>query len=61
MIRIQKFQASTLAPGRVVISAAGIENHDEFVDLVVEKLKTIPKKKKKKIKKPELETAALLD
>ncbi|MCB0369784.1 MAG: insulinase family protein [Bdellovibrionales bacterium] len=37
---IQQFQASTLAPGRVVISAAGVENHDEFVDLVNEKLAT---------------------
>lgn len=35
---IQKFQAATLAPGRVIISAAGVESHDEFVDLVNEKL-----------------------
>ena len=35
---IQKFQASTLSPGRVVISAAGVESHEEFVDVVQEKL-----------------------
>lgn len=34
---IQKFQASTLNPRRIIISAAGIENHDEFVDLVNDK------------------------
>ena len=37
---IQKFQAAHLTPKRVIISAAGIENHDEFVDLVNEKLST---------------------
>ena len=37
---IQKFQAAQLSPKRVVISAAGVENHDEFVDLVNEKLST---------------------
>ena len=37
---IQKFQAIHLAPRRIVISAAGVENHDEFVDLVNEKLST---------------------
>ena len=35
---IQKFQAQTLVPKRVVISAAGVESHGEFVDLVKEKL-----------------------
>ena len=35
---IQKFQAAQLSPKRVVISAAGVESHDEFVDLVNEKL-----------------------
>jgi processing peptidase subunit beta len=34
---IQKFQASTLAPRRIVIAAAGVESHDEFVDVVNEK------------------------
>lgn len=37
---IQKFQAAHLVPNRVLISAAGIESHDEFVDLVNEKLST---------------------
>ena len=31
---IQKFQASFLTPSRVVISAAGVESHEEFVDVV---------------------------
>lgn len=35
---IQKFQAQTLNPKRVIISAAGVESHDEFVELVNEKL-----------------------
>jgi mitochondrial-processing peptidase subunit alpha len=35
---IQKFQAQTLTPKRIIISAAGVESHDEFVDLVREKL-----------------------
>jgi processing peptidase subunit beta len=35
---IQKFQATHLTPKKIIISAAGIENHDEFVDLVNEKL-----------------------
>lgn len=37
---IQKFQASVLSPKRIIISAAGVESHDEFVDLVNEKLST---------------------
>ena len=37
---IQKFQAAHLNPKRIIISAAGIESHDEFVDLVNEKLST---------------------
>lgn len=34
---IQKFQSDHLSPSRVLISGAGIENHNEFVDLVQEK------------------------
>ena len=35
---IQKFQATHLNPRRIIISAAGVESHDEFVDLVKDKL-----------------------
>jgi processing peptidase subunit beta len=35
---IQKFQAANLTPDRIVISAAGVEAHEEFVDVVNEKL-----------------------
>lgn len=35
---IQKFQAANLTPDRIVISAAGVESHEEFVDVVNEKL-----------------------
>ena len=35
---IQKFQAANLTPDRIVISAAGVEAHEEFVDVVSEKL-----------------------
>lgn len=35
---IQKFQAANVTPDRIVISAAGVEAHEEFVDVVAEKL-----------------------
>lgn len=35
---IQKFQAANVTPDRIIISAAGVEVHEEFVDLVNEKL-----------------------
>lgn len=35
---IQKFQAANLTPERIIISAAGVEAHEEFVDVVNEKL-----------------------
>ena len=31
---IQKFQAENITPDRIVISAAGVEYHEEFVDVV---------------------------
>jgi predicted Zn-dependent peptidase len=37
---IQKFQAANLTPDRIVIAAAGVEAHEEFVDVVSEKLAT---------------------
>lgn len=37
---IQKFQAANITPDRIVISAAGVEAHEEFVDVVNEKLAT---------------------
>jgi processing peptidase subunit beta len=35
---IQKFQAANVTPDRIVIAAAGVESHEEFVDVVNEKL-----------------------
>ena len=35
---IQKFQMTHLTPNRVTISATGVENHEEFVQLVSEKM-----------------------
>jgi len=35
---LQRFQRENITPERVVISATGIENHQEFVDLVQEKM-----------------------
>jgi len=35
---IQKFQMENINPNRVYIAAAGLESHEEFVDLVEEKL-----------------------
>lgn len=37
---IQKFQAANVTPDRIVIAAAGVESHEEFVDVVNEKLAT---------------------
>jgi predicted Zn-dependent peptidase len=30
---IQKFQAANVTPDRIIISAAGVEAHEEFVDV----------------------------
>ncbi len=35
---IQNFQNTHVTPDRIVISATGVENHQEFVDLVSEKM-----------------------
>jgi predicted Zn-dependent peptidase len=35
---LQKFQMRNITPNRVFIGAAGVENHQEFVDLVAQKL-----------------------
>ena len=35
---MQKFQYSNITTDRIVISASGVENHQEFVDLVSEKM-----------------------
>lgn len=35
---IQNFQNTFVTPERVVIAASGVENHQEFVDLVNEKM-----------------------
>lgn len=38
---IQKFQQENLTPDRIIISAAGVEAHEEFVDVVNEKLASV--------------------
>ena len=35
---IQKFQAAVLNPERIIIAGAGVEAHEEFVDVVSQKL-----------------------
>jgi predicted Zn-dependent peptidase len=35
---IQNFQNTQVTPDRIVIAASGVENHQEFVDLVNEKM-----------------------
>lgn len=39
---VQKFQLENINPNRITVCAAGIENHQEFVDLVESKLAFIP-------------------
>ena len=39
---LQKFQLENINPNRIFVCAAGIENHQEFVDLVQAKLSFIP-------------------
>jgi len=39
---LQKFQLENINPNRIFVAAAGIENHQEFVDLVESKLSFIP-------------------
>lgn len=39
---LQKFQLDNISPDKIVICAAGVDNHQEFVDLVQEKLTEIP-------------------
>ena len=39
---LQKFQLETIAPRKIVICGGGIDNHQEFVDLVSDKFATIP-------------------
>lgn len=39
---LQKFQLENISPERIYVCAAGIENHQEFVDLVEAKLSFIP-------------------
>lgn len=40
---LQKFQLENINPQKIYVSAAGIENHQEFVDLVEQTLGFIPK------------------
>lgn len=39
---VQKFQLENINPNRIFVCAAGVENHQEFVDLVESKLAFIP-------------------
>ncbi len=39
---LQKFQLENINPNRIFVAAAGVENHQEFVDLVEAKLSFIP-------------------
>lgn len=39
---LQKFQLENINPNRIFVTAAGIENHQEFVELVESKLSFIP-------------------
>lgn len=39
---LQKFQLETLSPHKVIICGGGIEDHQEFVDLVNDKLGLVP-------------------
>lgn len=39
---IQKFQLENINPNRIFVCAAGVENHQEFVELVESKLSFIP-------------------
>ena len=39
---LQRFQRDNINPGRIFVCAAGIENHQEFVDLAEHKLGFIP-------------------
>lgn len=38
---LQKFQLENITPNRIFICGAGIDSHDEFVDLVNEKVSSI--------------------
>lgn len=39
---VQKFQLENINPNRIFVCAAGVENHQEFVELVESKLSFIP-------------------
>ena len=39
---LQKFQLENINPNRIYVCAAGIENHQEFIDLVEQNLGFIP-------------------
>jgi processing peptidase subunit alpha len=49
-VRIQQFQMENIAPERIFIGGAGVQNHEEFVELVQDKLKYINKLGGKKTK-----------
>ena len=39
---LQKFQLENITPNRIFVAAAGVDSHQEFVDLVAHKLSYIP-------------------
>lgn len=48
--KIQKFQLSNITPKRIYIGASGVDNHEEFVELVREKLRYITPIEGRKVK-----------
>jgi processing peptidase subunit alpha len=48
--KIQKFQLSNITPKRIYIGGSGVDNHEEFVELVREKLRYITPIEGRKVK-----------
>lgn len=48
--KLQKFQLGNITPKRIYIGAAGVDNHEEFVELVREKLRYITPIEGRKVK-----------
>jgi hypothetical protein len=52
-MKIQKFQVENITPKRIFIGGANVENHQEFVDLVTQKLSFITPVDGRKVKEVE--------
>jgi len=46
---LQKFQLDNINPNKIVVCAAGVQNHDEFVELVNQKLHSMPSTEGQKV------------